>query len=71
MYSMHNKGKSLIGERFIRTLKNKIYKSMISISKNVYLDKLNNKVNTYNNTYHRTIKITPVDVKSSTYINWK
>ena len=69
MYSMHNKGKSLIGERFIRTLKNKIYKSMISISKNVYLDKLNNKVNTYNNTYHRTIKITPVDVKSSTYIN--
>ena len=71
MYSMHNKGKSLIGERFIRTLKNKIYKSMISISKNVYFDKLNNKVNTYNNTYHRTIKITPVDVKSSMYINWK
>ena len=69
MYSMHNKGKSLIGERFIRILKNKIYKSMISISKNVYLDKLNNKVNTYNNTYHRTIKITPIDVKSSMYIN--
>ena len=69
MCSMHNKGKSLIGERFIRTLKNKIYKSMISISKNVYFDKLNNKVNTYNNTYHRTIKITPVDVKSSMYIN--
>ena len=69
MYSMHNKGKSLIGERFIRTLKNKIYKSMISISKNVYFDKLNNKVNIYNNTYHRTIKITPVDVKSSMYIN--
>ena len=68
---MHNKGKSLIGERFIRTLKNKIYKSMISISKNVYFDKLNNKVNTYNNTYHRTIKITPVDVKSSMYINRK
>ena len=71
MCSMHNKGKSLIGERFIRTLKNKIYKSMISISKNVYFDKLNNKVNTYNNTYHRTIKITPVDVKSSMYINRK
>ena len=69
MCSMHNKGKSLIGERFIRTLKNKIYKSMISVSKNVYFDKLNNKVNTYNNTYHRTIKITPVDVKSSMYIN--
>ena len=69
MCSMNNKGKSLIGERFIRTLKNKIYKSMISISKNVYFDKLNNKVNTYNNTYHRTIKITPVDVKSSMYIN--
>ena len=42
---------------------------MISISKNVYFDKLNNKVNTYNNTYDRTIKITPVDVKSSMYIN--
>ena len=69
MCSMHNKGKSLIGEKFIRTLKNKIYKSMISISKNVYFDKLNNKVNTYNNTYDRTIKITPVDVKSSMYIN--
>ena len=39
MYSMHNEGKSVIAERFIRTLKNKIYKYMISISKNMYIDK--------------------------------
>ena len=45
---------------------------MISISKNVYIDKLDDKVNKYNNTYHRTIKMKPVkpDVKSSTYINF-
>ena len=42
---------------------------MTSISKNVYIDKLDYIVNTYNNTYHRTIKMKPVDVKSSTYIN--
>ena len=61
MYSTDNKGKSVIAERFIRTLKNKIYKYMTSISKNVYIDKLDDK---YNNTYHSTIKIKPVDVKT-------
>ena len=57
MYSRHNEGKSVVAERFIRTLKNKIYKHMNSILKNVYIDKLDNIVNEYNNTYHTTIKI--------------
>ena len=39
MYSIHNKEKSVAAERFIRTLKNRIYKYMTSISKNVYIDK--------------------------------
>ena len=56
MYSTHNEGKSVIAERFIRTLKNKIYKYMTSISKNVYVDKLDNIVNKYNNTYHSAVK---------------
>ena len=68
MYSAYNEGKSVIAERFIRTLKNNIYKYMTSISKNVYIDKLDDIANKYNNTYHSTIKIKPVHVKSSTYI---
>ena len=69
MYSANNEGKSVVAERFIRTLKNKIYKYMTSISKNVYIDKLNDIVNEYNNTYHTTIKMKPIDVKDNTYIN--
>ena len=69
MYSKHNEGKSVIVERFIRTLKTKIYKYMTSISKNVYIDKLDDIVNEYNNTYHRTIKMKPVNVKDNTYID--
>ena len=69
MYSTHNEGKSVVAERFIRKLKNKIYKYMILISKNVYIDKLDDIVNEYNNTYHRTIKMKPIDVKDNTYIN--
>ena len=42
---------------------------MISISKNLYIDKLDDIVNKYNNTYHSTIKMKPVNVRSSTYIN--
>ena len=71
MYSIHNEGKCVIAERFIRTLKTKIYKYMTSISKNVYIDKLDDIVNEYNNTYHRTIKMKPVDVKDNTYIDFK
>ena len=69
MYSTHNEGKSVVAERFIRTLKSKIYKYMTSISKNVYIDKLNDNVDEYNNRYHTTIKIKPIDVKDNTYIN--
>ena len=47
MYSTHNGGKSVVTERFIRTLENKICKYMTSISKNVYIDKLDNIVNKY------------------------
>ena len=69
MYSMNNEENSVVAERFIRTLKSKIYKYMTSISKNVYIDKLNTIVNKYNNTYHTTIKMKPIDVKDNTYIN--
>ena len=69
MYSTHNEGKSVVAERFIGTLKSKIYKYMTSISKNVYIDKLDDIVDKYNNTYHTTIKMKPADVKDNTYIN--
>ena len=69
MYSTHNEGKSLVAERFIRTLKGKIYKYMTSISKNVYIDKLADIVDEYNNTYHTTVKMKFIDVNDNTYIN--
>ena len=69
MYSTHNEGKSVVAERFIRTLTRKIYKYMISISKHVYIDKLDDIVDEYNNTYYITIKMKPIDVKDNTYIN--
>ena len=69
MYLTHNVGKSVVAERFIRTLKTKIYKYMTSISKNVYIHKLDDTANEYNNTYHRTSKMKPVDVKEDTYID--
>ena len=69
MYSTHNEGKSVVAERYIRTLKNKIYKYMTSISKNVYIGKSNDIVNEYNNTYHRTIKMKSINVKDNTYVN--
>ena len=61
--------KKLFAERFIRTFMAKIYKYMSSISKNVYIDKLDDIVNEYNNTYHRTITMKPVDVKDNTCID--
>ena len=69
MCSTHNEGKSVVAERFIRTLKSKIYKYMTSISKIVYINNLDDIVNEYNNTYHTTIKMKPIDVKDNTYIN--
>ena len=72
MYSTHNEGKSVVAERFIKTLKTKVYKYMTAISKNAYIDKLDDIVSEYNNTYHATIKMKPVDVKNNTYILvWK
>ena len=69
MYSTHNEGKSIVTKRLIRTLRNKIYKYMASVSKHVYIDKLDDIVDEYNNTYHTTIKMKPIDVKDNTYIN--
>ena len=71
MYSIHSEGKSVVDEIFIRTLKTKIHKYMTAISKNVYIDKLYDIVSEYNNTYHRTVKMKPVDVKENTYIDFK
>ena len=70
MYSIHNEGISAIAEKFLKTLKNKIYKYMTSISKNVYIDKLYGIVVKYNMTCHSTIKMKPVDVKSITCIKF-
>ena len=71
MYLIHNEGKSVVAERFIRTLKTKIYKYMTSVSKNVYTNKSDDIVGEYNNTYHRTIKMKPIDVKYNTDIDFK
>ena len=62
VHLIHKEGKSVVAGRFIRSLKNKI-KYMTSTSKNVYIDKLDQIVNKYNNTYYSTIKMKPVDVK--------
>ena len=70
MYSIYNEGKSVVAERLIRTLKTKIYKYMTSVSKNVYIDNLDDIVGEYNITYHRTIKIKPAHVKDNTYTDF-
>ena len=68
-FSAHYKEKIIATERFFRTLKNKIYKYITSISKNIYINKLDDIVNKYNNTYHSAIKMKPVDKKSDTYLD--
>ena len=70
MYATYNEGKSVVAERFIRALKNKIFKHMTAISKNVYFDVLDDIVNKYNNTVHRTIKMKPIDVTSDSYAEY-
>ena len=65
MYSTYNEGKSVVAERFIRTLKNKLYKHMTATGKNVYYDVLDEVVNKYNNTKHSTTKMKPIDVKNN------
>ena len=71
MYSIHNEGKPVVAERFIGTLKTKICKYMTLVLKNEYIDKLDDIVDEFNNTYHRTIKMKPVDVEYNTYIDLK
>ena len=68
MYSTFNEGKSVVAERFIRTLKNKIFKHMTAISKNVYFDVLDDIVNKYNNTVYKTIKMKPIDVTNDSFV---
>ena len=69
MYSTYNEGKSVVTERFIRTLENKIYKHMTAVSKNIYLDVLKDIVDKYNNTCHSTIKMKPIDVNLILILN--
>ena len=70
MYSNFNEGKSVVAERFIRTSKNKTFKHMTAISKNIYFDALDDIVNKYNNTVHRTIKMKPIDVTSDSFAEY-
>ena len=70
MYSTYNEGKCVVAERFIRTLKNEIFKHMAAISKNVYFDVLDDIVNKYNNTVHRTIKMKPIEVTDDYYAEY-
>ena len=67
MYSTYNEGKSVVAERFIRTLKNKIFTHMSAVSKNVYFDVLDEIFNKYSNTINRTIKMKPMEVTSDSY----
>ena len=70
MYSTYNEGISVAGEKFIRTLKNKISKHMTAISKNICFDVLDDIVDKYNNTVHRTIKIKPIEVTNDYYAEY-
>ena len=71
MYSTYDEEKSAVAERFIRTLKNKIFKHMTAISKNVYFDVLDDIVNKYNSTVHRTIKTKSIDDTGEYYAEYK
>ena len=70
MYSTYYDGKSVVAERFVKTLKSKIYKHMTAISKNVYFDVVDDIVDEYNNTYHRTIKMKPIDVGDDSFAKY-
>ena len=70
MYSTYNEGKSVVAARFIRTLKNKIFKLIIAILKKFYFDVLDDIVNKYNNTVHKTIKMKPIDVTDTSYAEY-
>ena len=70
MYSTFNEGKSVVAERFIKTLKNKIYKHMTTTGKNVYFDDVDDTVKKYNNTIHSSIKIKPKDVTDNSFVEY-
>ena len=70
MHSTHNERKSVVAERFIKTLKNKIYKHMIAVSKNVYFDVLHDIVKKYNNSSHSSIKMKPIDVRNGSFAEY-
>ena len=70
MYSTYNEGKSVVAGKFIRTLKNKIFKHMTAVSKNVYFDVLDDIVNKYNNILYRTIQMKPIDIISDFYAEY-
>ena len=70
MYSAYNEGKYVVAERFIRTLKNKIFKCMAAVSENIYFHVLENIVDKYNNTVHRSIKMKPIDGSSNSYAEY-
>ena len=70
MYSTYNEGKYVVAEKFIRTLKNKIFKHMTTVSKNIYFNVVDDIVNKYNNTVHRSIKMKPIDFTSDSYAEY-
>ena len=70
MYSTYNEGKSAVAERLTRTLKNKIFKPMTAVLKNIYFDLLDDTVNKYSNTVHRTIKMKPIEVIPDSYAEY-
>ena len=70
MHSTYNEGKTVVDERFIRTLKNKIEKHVTTVSKNVYFDVLDDIVDKNDNIYHSTIKMKSIDVKSNIYAGY-
>ena len=70
IYSTHNERKSVVAERFIRTLKNKIFKHMTTINQNIYFDVLDDIVDKYNNTVHKTINMKPTEVTDNYYAEY-
>ena len=70
MYSTFNEGKSVVAERFIKTLKNKIYKHMTTVGKNVYFDVLDGIVNKCNGSYHTSIKMKLKNVTDSVFVEY-
>ena len=70
MYSTYNEGKYVVTEKFIRTLKSKIFKHMTAVSKNVYFHVLDNVANKYKNTVQRTMKMKPINITSDSYVEY-